>query len=140
MSYYMRPFTSDELYHHGVKGMKWGVRRAQRTNAKLLLKDFKHYGHEKSRDKLYKNIENTIQKTYGKDFHGKKAQKVKADDAVNKIVDSMLGKYGKKKIKQWTDSTMTKRVTLNDRLRDMAKDVVVYRQHYLKSDGRSIYD
>lgn len=36
MKYYMSRLPEDELYHHGVKGMKWGVRR-KRTAAQEEL-------------------------------------------------------------------------------------------------------
>ena len=37
----------DELYHYGVKGMKWGQRRAQKKAAKSKYKSAKSIAYEK---------------------------------------------------------------------------------------------
>lgn len=35
---------TDELYHHGVKGQKWGVRRYQNYDGTLTQEGYQHYG------------------------------------------------------------------------------------------------
>lgn len=48
MNYYSIPPTSDELYHYGVKGMRWGVRRYQNEDGSLTERGKKYYDYRDS--------------------------------------------------------------------------------------------
>ena len=57
-----------ELYHHGVKGMKWGVRRYQNADGSLTDAGKKKYG-KMSNDKLSKTLKKQVQKKRA-EIHG----------------------------------------------------------------------
>lgn len=40
----------DELYHHGIKGQKWGTRRWQNEDGSLTPEGYPHYGYNGPRD------------------------------------------------------------------------------------------
>lgn len=62
----------DELYHHGIKGQKWGVRRFENKNGTLTAAGKKRYGEESD---LYKNLKSSkadkraASKEYNKAFN-----------------------------------------------------------------------
>ena len=41
--YFYITSSSQDLYHHGVKGQKWGVRRYQNKDGTLTAKGKAHY-------------------------------------------------------------------------------------------------
>ena len=53
--------NTNELYHFGIKGMKWGVRRYQNEDGSLTPAGKKHYGNM-SDDKLQKSLYKQVKK------------------------------------------------------------------------------
>lgn len=41
--YYIYPYTSNEIYHHGIKGQRWGIRRYQNEDGTLTPEGRKKY-------------------------------------------------------------------------------------------------
>lgn len=56
-----------ELYHHGIKGMKWGVRRYQNPDGSLTDEGRKRYLKGKSRFNYESAATRKLEKKYGKD-------------------------------------------------------------------------
>lgn len=55
---------SEELYHHGIKGMKWGVRRYQNSDGSLTAVGQKRYARD-AREKEFNKYDSST-KTYYK--------------------------------------------------------------------------
>lgn len=58
----MEYYRTDELYHHGIKGQRWGIRRYQNSDGTLTNAGRRRYSHmfdSKDTYERIKNIKNT---------------------------------------------------------------------------------
>lgn len=87
MNYYMIDgefYETDELYHHGIKGQKWGVRRYQNPDGTLTAKGKKRYG---------RMSDNKLQKTLYKQVRIARSEQTDWSNQWN--VSATIGKHSK---------------------------------------------
>ena len=94
------------LEHHGILGMRWGVRRYQNSDGSLTTAGKKHYSSEEKATRIQKNNQSDLAKTYSrtknsgnpytvsKEFEEKAKNLIKESYAKNKkSLDDAMDKY-----------------------------------------------
>lgn len=106
--------NNDELYHYGIKGQRWGVRRYQNKDGSLTAKGIKKYAKKGYAEDAYNSNKSTVGKVYDK-YTG--AHKIQADmkysSSSNKKNKARAEKYIKEKqapMKQKAGKALVKRV------------------------------
>lgn len=109
-------YASDELYHWGVKGMKWGIRRYQNKDGSLTAAGQKRYNKEMQKAQNEQRVLANKKRTQEKMDRLESIRKKNAEDR-----EALSGKFkgsgessGKKSVSEMTDAELSAH---NQRLR-----------------------
>lgn len=124
--------TESELYHHGIQGMKWGVRRYQNKDGSLTPAGRKHY------NKLYDKYEG--QKAYAESLssgihsgkYREKSQRMAESARAIREADKTHKKLGK----DLYESIKAQRLKDIDQKR--LNQTIDIAKKYMESTGRSV--
>lgn len=128
-SYYAVPATSDEIYHHGIIGQKWGVRRYQNADGTYtdagLKRRYGSSGEKKSNkiDELEKYAESEYSRAHkveeklnkGFPLKTKKRKQELNDELLEALRNADNAKFEAKKLK---DPELSKRINQLEKRRE----------------------
>lgn len=134
MNFYTPPTRPDELHHHGIMGMKWGVRRYQNADGSYTAAGRERYG--KAVDTAFKP---------GKDGKASNVEKIarSSNDIVNEVKKTRNASKKKKSDKKYSDLSKMSDAELNKLINRLSQEKryrdLVYESENL-SNGKQYVD